>query len=343
MYEISRFNKRIQDNVKANFWGELISGGSSLLGNLLGGGGGEEGDARLQAITDLLNQTTSKVNPEMYNETLLNPQLYSQPDALTGQQVADSPEARAYQANSLKQMEQIQNEGLNSQQMADFAKARRESDIQARGQSEALQQQQQAKGTATSGVSAVLDQMGRQAAADRMSQSTTEQAAETARQRALANAQVFAAGGQLRGADTSLNKTNADIINEFNKLNSAKEQATKNANIDLQNQAIAAQRNTQNANVGLRNTAQQQSIQNQINKANAVAGAMGNQAKADYAGSAASAGKVGDIFNTLGATGAGIYNSVNTPTVSTNTGTTNASNNNDELSALNPKKQWFTA
>lgn len=311
MYEISRFNKKIQDNVKANFWGELLSGGASLLGKVFGGGGGgEEGDARLQAITDLLNSAPGTVTPEMYNEALLQPQLYTQPEALTGQQVADSPEARAYQANALKEMEQIQNEGLTAEQMADFAKARREADIQARGQSEALQREQQAKGTATSGVAAVLDQMSRQAAADRMSQSTTEQAAETARQRALANAQVFAAGGQLRQGDVNLNKSNADIINEFNKLNSTREQATKNANIDLMNQAITNQRNTQNANVNLRNTTQQQNINNAINKANAVAGAMSNQAKADYAGSAAKANQTNDIFNILGTTGAGIYNSV---------------------------------
>lgn len=346
MYEISRFNKKIHDNVKAHVVGEIIGGAGKLFGGLFGQSEQEkaaaQAAARYKAIQDLLKGVPNDYDPTLYDTSLLQPYTYDMPEELTGQTVADSPEARAYQANALKEMEQIQNEGLTTQQMADFAKARREADIQARGQSEALQQQQQAKGTATSGVSAVLDAMARQSAADRASQSMTEQAAETARQRALANAQVFAAGGQLRQGDVNLNKTNADIINEFNTQNSARTQATRNANTDLMNQAISAQRNTQNANADLKNQIAAQGIQNQINKANALAGVQGTLAKQDYAQGAAKAGQVSDIFNTLGATGAGIYGSMQEkPKSSASSDLDNLYNEtNSGVSILNPKYKF---
>ena len=315
MYEIHSLNKKIFKTQKAHIFGidDLISGGASLLGDIGGylSGGTDESDQRLAALQQQIGALPTTYSPENYDTSLLSPVNYQIPDALKAQLVSDDPQTKAQAEQALGQIQNRASGVISATEQNGFDQARRMADQQAHGQSEAIMRDAMSRGTGTGGNALALQAIAAQAAADRASQSGLQTAQDMAQTQQQANAAQLQGAGQLRGQDIGLNTTNANLINQFNQYNSAVQQATKNANVQLQNQALQNQRQTQNANVAAQNQAKQQGVQNALTKAQIGAGVTNSQNANSNANSAAKSGMVQGVFGGLGQVGGGIYNAMN--------------------------------
>jgi hypothetical protein len=175
-------------------------------------------------------------------------------------QISDSPEMRRAQLAALSDLQRRAEEGLDAESEADFMRARTRAGEMARGREGAIMQNMQARGMGGSGIEAVLRQVASQQQAGNLAQMGADQAAENARQRALAEEARLAAAGDIRGQDVSLNQANANILNQFATMNSRNRQKLLNMNTQQQNKAlrrgVEEQRNVQKRNVDKRNEGQ---------------------------------------------------------------------------------------
>jgi hypothetical protein len=124
--------------------------------------------------------------------------------------------------------------------------------------------------------------------------------------------------GALRGQDTDLATSNANIINQFNMANTAERNRVNQANVGLTNQQSTM--NTQQNNAYQKylaekqQEARQQEFQNKIGQAGMAAGESNNLAAANYGagmtGVALGQNTGAQIANGLGGAAQGIYQSV---------------------------------
>lgn len=218
---------------------------------------------------------TRGYSPEMF-------QMIDSPDVIPYEYVGDagatmvddSPEARAMQMTALNQLASRAEEGLDAESQADYMKARREAGEMAAGREGAITQNLQARGMGGTGIEAALRMLASQGATNNFSELMAMEAAENAQQRALGEEMRFRAAGDLRGQDISLNRSNADILNQFAMENSARRQQIKNANTASRNQTqrdnTAYQRSVAEGNVGLRNKAQAQNLERDVSRRTAA-------------------------------------------------------------------------
>lgn len=295
---ISRLKKDLfsDDYNKRYFLGSLISGVGSLLGSAFGGG---SDDAGADDVKRALAYLEGQPNYEYLQG--VTPTYYGTPEEVIAQTIADSPEFRQKQVTGIDDLQRLAKEGYDAESIANFNKLRNQAATEARGRNEAINREMQSRGMGGGGLELLSKLVSEQRAADALSQSQMAQAASNAAQKQLANEAMIRYSGNLRKQDTDLNKSNADILNEFNMYNSANRQAIKNANIDklnAYNQAETAERrNINRGNVDLaRNTAQ--------DKANLALGQAGTSRQQ----AAAQTGQMRDIFGTIGSTAGSIYN-----------------------------------
>lgn len=261
-----------------------LAGG--IGGGLLGLFGGESAaDVAQEQYGNLPTTFTPEMLPYLQLGALQN---YATPEDLTGQTIADNPELQAMQMNTLNQLKDIQEKGFTPAQQNAFTQASRAANTQAQGEQGAIMADLAAKGRSGAGIEAALRQMASQAASERASQQMLQQAQAEAEARQNANSALLAGASQVRAQDVGVQGQNANILNEFNKLNSKTRQDTANANVDLANQRAITNYNQQNtvnaANTQAKNAAKQLDIANKYAKAAGITGQANNTINPQYAG-----------------------------------------------------------
>jgi len=209
--------------------------------------------------------------------------------------INEDPLIKSAQMSALAKMSGLADTGLTDADMAGYQQAR---DIgnqaQASGQAAALQNAQ-ARGVGGSGLEFAMREMANQGAASKAQNAGLQQAADAARQKALYQ-QAY--GSQLSGManqENNLAGQNAGIINQFNAMNTNNQNATNRANVQANNQAFQYNQGQQ-----------QQNFQNQMSKANAIAGVNNQAGQIGAAQDAINKGKQGAIGGLIGA-GIGYY------------------------------------
>jgi hypothetical protein len=165
--------------------------------------------------------------PELYENETANYEL-----------INENPLLKEAQASALAKMAGLAETGLSEVDQAGFEKARSiAGQVQKQGQAAALQNAQ-ARGVGGSGLEFAMKEMANQDAASRAQEAGLQQAADSARQRAL-YAQAY--GQQLagvRGQDLQAESANKGIINQFNSMNTQNRNAVNNQNVDQRNNAF---------------------------------------------------------------------------------------------------------
>jgi len=181
-----------------------------------------------------------------------------------------------------------------------------------RGLSGSITQGMASRGQLGSGQELAAQLAAQQQGTTRAADSTRVAALEAIRRRNEALAGSAELGGQIRSEAIGLEKSRADVINEFNKLSSARQQDYQNYYADLQNQAalraLQERQRVEDANVAGRNTLQrekmdvsQRNYENEMSKYRAQAG-LSDVARSDIQTEARqkaeTIGGVGDILQT---------------------------------------------
>jgi hypothetical protein len=217
--------------------------------------------AKNAALYKGLNLPTFKdYKPEAYN-----------PNEAKANLIQEDPSLRSAQMNVLSRMAGLADTGLSDVDNAGFERARELGNQMEHSNTAAALQNAQARGIGGSGLEFALREMGNQAGAERAQGAGVQQASQAAQQRALYNQAYGNALGGMRQQDLGANSANANILNDFNKLN------TQNRN------------QAQLYNVGQNNYAQQygnqmaqQNFQNQLSKVGGQAGANKEVAQGYY-------------------------------------------------------------
>lgn len=209
------------------------------------------------------------------------------PEMMLGREITERPELLSQQQAYLAQLKDLSEKGLSDVDQAAFEQARQQAGQMARGSREALQSQMAARGMGGSGQELLSKELANQQAAERARASAMEQAAQSARQRAL-YAQAY--GGELAGqraADVSTAAKNVDIINAFNQMNTQARNQAAQQNLAtrqaLMGQNVQGRNLAQQYNIEGRRGAAQQAFANQLAKLQGMTGAQGTQAKAELA------------------------------------------------------------
>lgn len=237
--------------------------------------------------------------------------------------IVSSPEFAAAQQTALTQLQQIGSEGgLTPLDRAKLQDIRNEQNTTNRGQEQAIMQNARERGIGGSGLEMASRLQAQQSAADRASQQGTDVAA-LAQQRALDAIQSAGAmGGQMQEAEfnrgaakatsqNAIDAANAAMMNQGNLYNTQAANAAQAAN-------LGEKQRVSDANVGIQNTQEvsnkalaQQTYQNELAKAQALAGTYNAWGSAEKGESAQkNAGKnamIGTGLQTAGTVIGGFY------------------------------------
>jgi len=230
-----------------------------IIGGIAGGVGAlVNNDNNTQAANQTqadLDKSLALINQQQGYDNIAakNYNGYSMPDQVNGSQVADSPEARNMMVQKLKQISDLADKGQDNNMKNQYINARNIAETANKGNQDALKNEFERRGMGGGGNELMMREMANQGANDSMATSMAKQAADNANLQYQAGLASFTGAGQLRGQDVSLNKSNADIINDFNKLNAKNKQETNNANTALGNTQIQ-ENNTYNRNLSAANT-----------------------------------------------------------------------------------------
>lgn len=266
-----------------------------IISNLFGDDGGEG------AVKDALARARAQYEgialPDLQWKDYA-PELY-QTESANYQTAQEDPIVRSAQMQALSKMSNLADQGLSAEDAASFAKARQQGSQMARAGTEAALANAQARGVGGSGLEFAMREIANQQGAQAAQNAGMDQAAASARQRALYNQQYAQGLAQMRGQDQSANQYNTDVINKFNAANTQTRNATNMANVDQRNQA-------QQYNQAGRNQTMQNNFNNQITRAGGVAGGYRDQANADAAAGAARAAERNQLIG-IGAGALGAY------------------------------------
>ncbi len=197
-------------------------------------------------------------------------------------EIKEDPQLRSRQENVLNELAGLSHDGLSDVDKAGYDQARRVGEGVISSANGATLQNAQARGVAGSGLEMALRAQAAQAGADRSQQAGLQQAADSARQRALYEQAYGQAAAGVRGQDYTANAANANILNQFNMANT-------NTQNQAQQQNLANRQTIGNTNTATHNQAQlqnnaiaQQGFQNQVTKATGQQAA-GNAMASGYA------------------------------------------------------------
>lgn len=200
-------------------------------------------------------------NPELYNSESYNHQL-----------IAEDPMIKSRQMGNLNLLEQLSKEGLSAEDELGFMKARDMGTQQARSGTQAAIADANARGVGGGGLEFAMREIANQGGAQRSQSAGLEQAAASARQRALQAQAYQSALSQSRGDDYRANSANTDIINRFNQANTTQRNAVNQANVDQRNSAFGYNENLKDKNYS-----------NQIGRADRIAGLNDREGELDAA------------------------------------------------------------
>lgn len=262
----------------------MAAGG--MLGNLFGDDGSEDvlnelrqNRARLDAI-GLPDLQWKDYAPELYSNETANYEL-----------AQDDPIVRSMQLSALQRMSGLADQGLSAEDAAAFDKARDTGSQMARANTEAAIADANRRGVGGSGMEFAMREIANQGGAERAQNAGLEQAAASARQRALYNQAYMQGLGSMRSQDQNTAQSNADVINRFNMANTQNRNNTNMQNTQLRNQAQLTN------NQGKNDTAQQ-NFNNAITRATGQNNAGNAMANAYAAQGAANTAQNNQFINT---------------------------------------------
>lgn len=274
--------------------GSVVPGIGTAIGAIGGGLAGLFG-GMFGGDDDAMNQL--RANQQLYGSLQAptfqnyNPVAYNPQDA-TATQIQEDPSTRSAQQNVLNRMAGLANTGLSDVDNAGFERARELGNQMSNSGTQAAMQNAQARGVGGSGLEFAMREMAGQQGAQRAQDAGLQQAATSAQQRAMYN-QAYGQGLQnLRGQDFNANSANANILNQFNAMNTQNRNQAQQYNVGQQNYAQQyandiKQRQYQdqlqraagmsNANSGVANqyNAQDAANQSALNSGMAAAGTVG--------------------------------------------------------------------
>lgn len=220
-------------------------------------------------LYNLLNPDTSAIdNAKRNNER--NRQLYENvalptyqdyvPESYNYETIKEDPNLRSAQMAALAKMSGLAESGLSAEDEAAFTKARQQAgQIQKAGNDAAIANAN-ARGVGGSGMEFAMREMANQHGAQNAQNAGMDQAATSARQRALYNQSYMQGLGNQRGQDYQVNQANTGIVNRFNEAN------TNNKNNAFQ------------YNQGLKD----KTYNNQMRRADSMAGINNNDSQIQY-------------------------------------------------------------
>jgi hypothetical protein len=258
----------------------------------IGGQFDDSGKQALEALSTMQKRLEGISLPElqqMVAEEYQSAGDYA-PEQSLYQTVGEDPRLRSSQMSALEKLSGLAETGLSSEDALSLMNAREMGSQMARANTQASLQNAQARGVAGSGLEFAMREMGGQEAAGRAQRAAMEEGAQAARQRAMYTQAFMDSTGQVRQQDASVNKTNADIINQFNQANTnARNQAQQ---LNLQNR-----QGLMNSNVDARkdafkynNDIRQKGFDNNITKVTGQNAASQGIANHHYAQNAANQG-----------------------------------------------------
>jgi hypothetical protein len=208
------------------------------------------------------------------------PTAYQYGGDMQAQQIENDPLIRSAQMSALQKLSGLADTGLSDVDQAGYENARSIGSQVAHGADQAALQNATSRGVAGSGMEFAMREQGAQDAASRAQQAGLQQAADSARQRALYQKTYGDALSSQRGQDFQQSAANTDILNKFNQANTGRRDQVNQANTAGSNQAQMYN------NQGQINT-QQQNFNNQLSKTGGQTGANGQVANAYAAENAA--------------------------------------------------------
>lgn len=254
-----------------------------------------------QAMYDSLELPEyDEYNPELYNIESANYEL-----------MTEDPVTKSMQMSALAKMAGLAESGMSDVDAAGYAEARSLGNQQSRAGTQAAVQDAQNRGVAGSGMEFAMREIANQGGAERSNKAALQQAADSARQRAL-YAQAY--GQQVSGMrdqDARTSQANTNVINQFNQANTNARNANNAANVDQRSSAFMynealKDKNYQNQVGVVDRKAGLNKEQAQISAAQAAAEAKKRQAMGSAIG-----GLAGSYFGPAGAAaGAGIGGSI---------------------------------
>lgn len=188
------------------------------------------------------------------------PDFYS-PEAASYELTSDDPLTRSAQLSALAKMSGLADTGLSDADQAGYTKAINNANQLARSGNAAAMNNAVARGVGGSGLEFIMREQANQDAAQRAQEAGLQVAGDAAKQRALYNQAFLSGTSQMRDQDYKTNANNASIINQFNQNNTNARNQASQYNTGLKNDAFQY-------NQGLKD----KNYNNQINKADKIAG-----------------------------------------------------------------------
>lgn len=182
-------------------------------------------------------------------------------EAGTAELIGEDPNKKAMQMQALEKMLGLSEQGLSAEDELAFMEAESLANQESKQARDALMQNAQARGVAGSGLEFALAEQANQGASERARRAAMERAATSARMRALNNNAYMNALSGVRDQDYRTEAANTDALNRFNQMNLQNRNQARQYNVGQRNQA-------QQYNNDLR----QRNFQNEVTKADGVAG-----------------------------------------------------------------------
>lgn len=229
--------------------------------------GGLFDDSDEQAMAELAKNRKLYENIQLPNLMWEDyaPELF-QTESAQYELTQEDPLLKSAQLSALQKMAGLAESGLSDIDAAGFQRARSMGARDARAGTEAAIANAAARGAGGSGMEFAMREMANQGGAERAQQAALEQAAASARQRALYQQAYGDMLGNVRGQDLGARQANTDIINRFNQANTAQRNETAVNNTQTKNSA-------QQYNLEGRRDTKQQNFTNEMARAGGISGA----------------------------------------------------------------------
>lgn len=234
----------------------------------------------------------STIDLPKYEEYL--PELYTG-DSYQYQTIGEDPELLSKQGDNLNILEQLASQGLSAEDELGFQQARQLGAQQAKAGAQAALADAANRGVSGGGLEFAMREAANQGGAQRAQDAGLQQAAAAARQRALAAQAYQSALAQNRNQNYQTSAANTNIINQFNQANTNQRNALNQSNVDARNQAFMY-------NQGLKD----KNYQNQIGRADRMAGLNDRQGELSAAEEEARRKRNAAIGSAVGAIGGAV-------------------------------------
>ncbi len=268
----------------------------SLIGSIIGNE--EGGDARTAARNAGSEATGAyqSITPPSVDEQKVQLKLLQQMGVLSPEleqaltlapskmeDISTDPKIRDAQLQALETLRNLGNSGLSSQDMANLNAIRNDNNQQVNARNQSILQNQAARGTAGSGNELAMQLQASQSGANRASAQGDQLAADSQNRalQAIANSGTLA--GQMNSQDFGQNAAKAQAADAISKFNTANSQDVSGRNVGRENQAqqynLNEKQHIADSNVGIQNQQEmhnkalyQQQFQDQMARAQGLAG-----------------------------------------------------------------------